>query len=945
MAADIDLENFKAELERLQQRFGVTDTTLSTFVKSLNKEIKDIKDFEKAIKDLNKNIVKGNRGYQDQLNMIDQLTDAIEELANSTEDTVDSEEKNTKIRTMLAQREKLVREAAMQNLSEQFEKFGETLTKTGVATSASFIKELQTGASATKLASGVLSAGIDIASQAGQGFGSALSSAGAALMSMQTGITQVLGALAIVGGQIIESGSKIAAGLAKFGVDVMSAEVEKTTKAFVDISNAGAMFADGMTGMRKAAGQSMLSLQDFAAVVARQANNLGATGLSVPVATKRLGDALAKGGDFMRTRLMNLGFRIEEHGDLVGETMSLMSQYGRPLRADEAAIAAATEKYAENLRVIAAVTGQDAKKKMEQAREDANQLMFQQKLARLEPEQRKAVIEGMATMGKQERKNFMDMVNFGTVINRQGNIAMAAAPALKQKIDATFALYEQGQMNAQSTLAAGQQFNREIEQQIYSGEMATGLAAAQAVGATGDVATAGETLLGIVQELPSPEAIEAGRQSTLAQNETTDALTKDLNSAQMAANKLAIELESRLLPLLGRYSDITSAMLVEFEKYLKKVGVDLADVTSEKDRAQSADQYNAALAKEQEIYQKEGVGILRQFFGVFLSDEAQAARDERIAQQRRREDVDKEFRGEYATGGVADGPTSGYPVKLHGTEAVVPLPDGENIPVKMGDNVIEAITNSQKNRPDIQQEMRSMFPSLIRTAMDAHAAMMGESRFSGNQSLYNYMLNQSMDYGLGEVAPGLNPYTGYRMGMMKIGDIRGAANRGLIDIGTGLMGDSSIGGARKFFETMMGSYLSMDFGTAKVSVERLSDSLDEMTAMVTGPMDEEGRTFEFREKIKLSNISNDMQGLLKVFEELTKMDMMAEGGIADRPSIVGEAGSEAVVPLTKNRSIPVTLDSNTLVSTMQQQSGLLAQILRAMEKNNSISSGILQVST
>lgn len=37
----------------------------------------------------------------------------------------------------------------------------------------------------------------------------------------------------------------------------------------------------------------------------------------------------------------------------------------------------------------------------------------------------------------------------------------------------------------------------------------------------------------------------------------------------------------------------------------------------------------------------------------------------------------------YSTGGVARGPGAGYPVMLHGTEAVVPLPDGKNIPVTL----------------------------------------------------------------------------------------------------------------------------------------------------------------------------------------------------------------------------------------------------------------------
>jgi hypothetical protein len=37
----------------------------------------------------------------------------------------------------------------------------------------------------------------------------------------------------------------------------------------------------------------------------------------------------------------------------------------------------------------------------------------------------------------------------------------------------------------------------------------------------------------------------------------------------------------------------------------------------------------------------------------------------------------------YATGGIASGPNAGYPVMMHGTEAIVPLPNGKEIPVQM----------------------------------------------------------------------------------------------------------------------------------------------------------------------------------------------------------------------------------------------------------------------
>ena len=51
----------------------------------------------------------------------------------------------------------------------------------------------------------------------------------------------------------------------------------------------------------------------------------------------------------------------------------------------------------------------------------------------------------------------------------------------------------------------------------------------------------------------------------------------------------------------------------------------------------------------------------------------------------------------FASGGISSGPTSGYAAQLHGTEAVVPLPDGKSIPVTMAgmgvtDGIIDSLT-------------------------------------------------------------------------------------------------------------------------------------------------------------------------------------------------------------------------------------------------------------
>ena len=73
----------------------------------------------------------------------------------------------------------------------------------------------------------------------------------------------------------------------------------------------------------------------------------------------------------------------------------------------------------------------------------------------------------------------------------------------------------------------------------------------------------------------------------------------------------------------------------------------------------------------------------------------------------------------------------------------------------------------------------------------------------------------------------------------------------------------------------------------------------------------------------------------------------AKGGIASG-SLSGYSatlhGTEAVVPLPDNKSIPVSLDGSALSGALQAQSDILSNILSAMQQNNKYTSGILQAS-
>jgi len=64
----------------------------------------------------------------------------------------------------------------------------------------------------------------------------------------------------------------------------------------------------------------------------------------------------------------------------------------------------------------------------------------------------------------------------------------------------------------------------------------------------------------------------------------------------------------------------------------------------------------------------------------------------------------------YAYGGIAQGPRSGYQATLHGTEAIVPLPDGRTIPVEM-----PSLSDGMREQVGMMREQISRLDELIMT--------------------------------------------------------------------------------------------------------------------------------------------------------------------------------------------------------------------------------------
>ena len=172
-------------------------------------------------------------------------------------------------------------------------------------------------------------------------------------------------------------------------------------------------------------------------------------------------------------------------------------------------------------------------------------------------------------------------------------------------------------------------------------------------------------------------------------------------------------------------------------------------------------------------------------------------------------------RNEFADGGIATGPTSGYPATLHGTEAVVPLPDGKTIPVRLeNDPRADALTEALK----AFAQLKSISSLMEVRSTDAHTVISPD-----------LAADQAMATIMNRIWPEIQK--GFNSGKLTIDQFRG----------------------------------------------------------MFGPVDPEEQARIAAEAVK-------------------NAPTFAKGGITKGPSVAGESGPEAVVPLPDGKAIPVTIN-------------------------------------
>jgi hypothetical protein len=497
--------------------------------------------------------------------------------------------------------------------------------------------------------------------------------------------------------------------------EVLAKEFQKRADLFSALSGIQASFTDGMSTMSDLAGQSGVGIKNFSDAVVAARPMITAMGVDAGTATKLLAKgfaALTKTG--VRDELYNLGYAYNQQGKIMAQYMAQQKAAGTNLTAlanNQEFLSQGTLTYAKHLKVVSDITGQDAVALMDQARAEAQRGALMNSLT---ASQAKAFQDAYATMaavpGQQGPKLqaalaqmlaggvvtdpviagnqiIMDMLrktagqvssaNTDMVVATQRNLGVAATAYRAAGDSATdFATL----MNPSGTSAVAQgmsTFGNALRQYRYDPNVA-----ATAMDAADAQAAAGNAYVGLVSAMTAfqvkmegiaGDALPAYTAAMLSATETTfkivnlglDFITGKLGVVDMITKAMGGTIDT---------SGADAANKAKSDSLLPGLGalITAADPAMSEKAAGTSD----ALANAQKsATQTTSPGDLGTASTAYTPPPPPAATPVATAPTMAVPTL--------ADGGVASGPLSGYSATLHGSEAVVPLPDGKSIPISI----------------------------------------------------------------------------------------------------------------------------------------------------------------------------------------------------------------------------------------------------------------------
>jgi hypothetical protein len=439
----------KQEMQELFEKFFGTSTGARTydpddveaFTRQMKLSVAELKKSQPGIKQFGDFLNGTKQPIQDvreELKKFDEQIERATRTAKSSEDVAAVSALQAQKREMASAAAARTTKAALGNLAIGAGEVAATMTQGAV----DFVKGLQDGASGTQLSTraavNFAKAGGDAAKAVG-GFGQAI---GTAMMMIGGPWVKAIGAAIEVIGLLVDFfGGKSAKAMAD-AAELVGKELEKTQKAFQEITAAGAVFGGGMTEMRQRAYEAGLDIAQLSTVVKASREEMTMMGIGLGEATKRVaGVSKELRNSDLGIQLRKLGYSAEEQAELSAGVMANMSAAGNSRAINDKQVAEQTAKYGKDLKVLADITGQDAKKAMDKARTQAMEAdVLAQAQAEGGADAVKKLQRQLALMPEVMKKGYLEFVSTGgsAIADAATNVAITQNPKIMEQYRAQY---------------------------------------------------------------------------------------------------------------------------------------------------------------------------------------------------------------------------------------------------------------------------------------------------------------------------------------------------------------------------------------------------------------------------------------------------------------------------------------------------------------------------
>jgi hypothetical protein len=378
-------------------------------------------------------------------------------------------------------------------------------------------------------------------------------------------------------GAFIAAAAKAAAELAKAANKAFAEQLQRNIDTLQAYNKVGVGFVGGMTQMSNVAHDAGLGLVDFAKIVGQNKEMLNKLGLAGGEAATKLGSAMGvaakqtnKAGLTLRDEMFKMGYTYEEQGAVFTSFMSNMQLAGKLRAMGDREIAEGTRKYATDLKVIADLTGQDAKKLAERSRDEALRGSL---LAELSGDQVTAfqrANEMLTKAGPEVQAALTQYIKFGTITDPKviankelstmiKNVGVEVKKGNTDMVNVTNR--EMANASKEMLSAQGKAFGSAVDSSLVAG----------VGGVAGDIAQVRNKFMAATYGL-DPDAAKASAEANEDQATRTDQLADETAKLYDQTKKFQVQMEQLVNPELGRYAkllkDVNDLTMGNFKKFI-----------------------------------------------------------------------------------------------------------------------------------------------------------------------------------------------------------------------------------------------------------------------------------------------------------------------------------------------------------------------------------------